>query len=75
LIVSDQFDAVVSRVPVKPVMSTLAIVIAAARVVVPLGLALKIALLVAVGVQPHTPPPEVFDQFAGVLHAPFAPIR
>ena len=35
-----QFDAVVSSVPVNPVMSMPAIVVAAARVVVPVGLAL-----------------------------------
>src|SRR5438094_72964 len=35
LMVRGQLDAVVSSVPVKPVMSMLAIVVAAARVVVP----------------------------------------
>src|SRR6266849_583619 len=70
-----QFDAVVSSVPVKPVMSMPAIVVAAARVVVPVGLALKIALFVATGVQPHAAPPDVFDQLAPVAHVPPAPIR
>src|SRR5207249_2451958 len=52
-----QFDAVVSSVPVKLVMSTLAMVVAAARVVVPVGFALKIALFEAIGVQAHAAPP------------------
>src|SRR6267143_464907 len=47
LTVRDQFDAVVSSVPVKPVMSILAMVVAPASVVVPVGLPLKIALFVA----------------------------
>jgi len=68
-------DAVVSSVPVKPVMSILAIVVAAASVVVPVGLALKNALFVATGVQPQEAPPDVFDQLAAVFHAPPAPIR
>ena len=70
-----QFDAVVSSVPVKLVMSTLAMVVAAARVVVPVGFALKIALFEAIGVQAHAAPPDVFDQFAPVAHVPPAPTR
>src|SRR2546426_3933628 len=66
LMVRAQLDAVVSSVPVKPVMSILAIVVAAARVVVPVGVALKITSFVATGVQLHAAPPEVFDQFAPV---------
>src|SRR5207244_13528919 len=73
--VRPQLDAVVSSVPVKFVMSMLAIVVAAARVVVPVGVALKMALFVATGVQPHAAPPDVFDQFAPVAHVPPAPIR
>ena len=70
-----QLDAVVSSVPVKLVMSMLAIVVAAASVVVPVGVALKTALFVATGVQAHAAPPEVFDQFAPVAQVPPAPIR
>src|SRR6266581_4649138 len=66
LTVRAQLDAVVSSVPVKPVMSMLAIVVAAARVVVPVGVALKITSFVATGVQLHVAPPDVFDQFAPV---------
>src|SRR6266704_3006133 len=65
-----QLDAVVSSVPVKPVMSMLAIVVAAASVVVPVGFALKIALFEAMGVQAHAAPPDVFDQFAPVAVVP-----
>ena len=75
LTVRPQFEAVVSNVPVKLAMSMLAIVVAAARVVVPVGVALKIALFVATGVQAHAAPPDVFDQLAPVFHAPPAPIR
>src|SRR2546428_7802549 len=75
LTVRAQLDAVVSSVPVKPVMSMLAIVVAAARVVVPVGVALKITSFVATGVQPHEAPPVVFDQFAPVAHVPQEPIR
>src|SRR2546422_1218261 len=76
LIVSAQlFATVVSRVPVNPVMSILAIVVAAASVVVPLGLPLKIALFDAIGVHAHAAPPDVLDQLAPVFHAPPAPIR
>jgi len=75
LTVSAQLDAVVSSVPVKPVMSMLAIVVAAARVVVPVGVVLKITSFVATGVQPHAAPPDVFDQFAPVAQVPPAPIR
>src|SRR2546421_385458 len=57
LTVRDQFEAVVSNVPVKPVMSMLAMVVAAASVVVPVGLALKMALFVATGVHPHAAAP------------------
>src|SRR5713226_1473231 len=70
LTVRAQLDAVVSSVPVKLVMSMLAIVVAATRVVVPVGLAFKIALFVATGVQLHVAPPDVFDQFAPVAHVP-----
>src|SRR2546426_69913 len=70
-----QLDAVVSSVPVKPVMSMLAIVVAAARVVVPVGVALKITSFVATGVQLHVAPPDVFDQFAPVAQVPPGPIR
>jgi len=75
LTVRNQFDAVVSNVPVKPVMSMLAMVVPAASVVVPLGLALKIVLLVATGVQPQAAPPEVFDHLPPVFQAPPAPTR
>jgi hypothetical protein len=76
LTVSAQLDAAaVSKVPVKLVMSMLAMVVAAASVVVPVGLALKIALSVTAGVQPQDAPPLVFDQFAAVFHAPPAPMR
>src|SRR5213593_4186616 len=68
LTVRAQLDAVVSSVPVKPVMSMLAIVVAAARVVVPVGVALKITSFVATGVQLHVAPPDVFDQYALVAH-------
>jgi hypothetical protein len=56
-------------------MSMLAMVVAAARVVVPVGTALKIALSVAAGVQPHDAPLAVLDQLAAVFQAPPAPIR
>ena len=72
---SAQFEAVVSSVPVKFVMSMLAIVVAAASVVVPVGLALKMAMFVATGVQPHAAPPDVLDQLAPVAQVPPAPIR
>ena len=75
LIVRGQFDAVVSSVPVKPVVSMLAIVVAAASEVVPVGVALKKALLEAAGVHPQAPPPSELDQLAPVFQAPPAPIR
>jgi hypothetical protein len=76
LTVSDQFDPdTVSSVPVKLVMSMLAIVVAAARDVVPVGVALKMALSVADGAQPQEAPPLVFDQFAVLFHWPAAPMR
>jgi hypothetical protein len=75
LIVRAQFDAVVSSVPVKPVMSMLAIVVAAASEVVPVGVALKKALLETVGVHPQAPPPDKLDQLAPAFQAPPAPIR
>src|SRR2546425_9057998 len=56
-------------------MSMLGIVVAAARVVVPVGVALKITSFVATGVQLHVAPPDVFDQFAPVAQVPPAPIR
>jgi hypothetical protein len=76
LTVRDQFDPVtVSSVPVNPVMSILAMVVAAASEVVPVGTALKIALSVAAGVHPQAAPPDEFDQLAPVFQAPPAPIR
>lgn len=76
LMVRAQLDpAAVSSVPVKPVMSMLAIVVAAARVVVPVAFASKIALSVAAGVQPQDAPPDAFDQFDVLFHEPPAPIR
>jgi len=76
LTVSAQLDpATVSSVPVNPVMSMLAMVVAAASVVVPVGVAFKIALLVATGVHPQAPPPAEFDQLAPVFQVPPAPIR
>jgi hypothetical protein len=65
----------VSNVPVNPVMSMVAIVVAAERAVVPVGLALKIALSLAAGVQPQDGPPDEFDQLAAVPHVPPAPMR
>src|SRR5207249_10331773 len=56
------FAAVVSSVPVNPVMSMPPIVVAAASVTVPVGFALKTATSVAAGVQLHGAPPEEFDQ-------------
>src|SRR5438445_11338427 len=53
----------------------LAIVVAAASVVVPLGLALKMAWFDATGVQAQEAPPAELDQLAPVFHAPPAPIR
>ena len=74
--VSAQFDpATVSRVPVKAVMSMLAMVVAAASAVVPVGVALKKALSVAAGEHAQAAPPEVFDQLAPLFHAPPAPMR
>ena len=75
LIVKAQFDPVVSNVPLKPVISMLAIVVAAASVMVPLGLALKMAWFDATGVQAQEAPPAELDQLAPVFHAPPAPIR
>jgi len=75
LIVRAQFDAVVSSVPVKPVMSMLAIVVAAASEVVPVGLASKMALFEATGVHAQEAPPDELAQLAPAFHAAPAPIR
>jgi hypothetical protein len=75
LIVRGQFDAVVSSVPVKPVMSMLATVVAAASEVVPVGVASKKTLFEAMGVHPQAAPPGELDQLAPAFHAPPAPIR
>src|SRR5205807_8910904 len=75
LIVKAQFDPVVSNVPLKPVISMLAIVVAAASVVVPLGMALKMAWFDATGVQAQEAPPAELGLLAPVFHAPRAPIR
>jgi hypothetical protein len=56
-------------------MSMLAIVVAAAREVVPVGFVSKIALFVAIGVQPQLAPPEVFDHLDAVFHDIPLPIR
>jgi hypothetical protein len=56
-------------------MSMLAIVVAAASVVVPVEVALKNALFVAIGVHAQDAPPDVLDQLAPVFQAPPAPIR
>src|SRR5438046_8830675 len=75
LIARAQFDPVVSSVPLKPVISMLAIEVAAASVMVPLGLALKVACFDATGVHAHDAPPAELDQLAAVFHAPPATIR
>ena len=69
------FAAVVSSVPVNPVMSMPPIVVAAASVTVPVGFALKTATSVAAGVQLHGAPPEEFDQLEALFQAPPFPIR
>jgi hypothetical protein len=48
----------VSSVPVKPVMSTAAMVVAADSVIVPVGFVSKTAVSVTAGVHPHAGPPE-----------------
>src|SRR5438132_11399983 len=75
LIVKAQFDPVVSNVPLKPVISMLAIVVAAASVVVPLGLALKMAWFDATGVHAQEAPPAGLDRLAPGFQAPPDPIR
>jgi hypothetical protein len=75
LIVKAQFDAVVSSVPVKPVMSMLAIVVAAASEVVPVGVALKMALFEAIGVHPQEAPADELDQLAPAFQVPLVPMR
>src|SRR5438094_111772 len=67
LIVRAQFDAVVSRVPVKPVISMLAIVVAAASGGVPLGLAPRMTLFDATGVHPQDAPPGGLAQSRPVV--------
>jgi hypothetical protein len=56
-------------------MSMLAIVVAAASEVVPVGVALKKTLFEAMGVHPQATPPGELDQLAPAFHAPPAPIR
>lgn len=66
---------VVSSVPVYPVMSMLEAIVAAARVVVPVGVELKNTRSVDEGVQPHAGPPELLDHSVGSDHTPPVPIR
>jgi hypothetical protein len=56
-------------------MLMLAMVVAAASVVVPVGVVLKMALSLMAGVQPQDPPPLVFDQYPTVPHVPPIPMR